>query len=112
MQETITVGDIKAAQDGWCNAVTALSKTYAESGFEASKRLASEVKLLTQRMAISSVQSHSSQPGPMGKQLSVRPRKVQCLTSLVGILSTEIPALRLLRLEMETIQIFKTEANG
>ena len=43
MQETITVGDIKAAQDGWCNAVTALSKTYAESGFEASKLLASEV---------------------------------------------------------------------
>ena len=43
MQETITVGDVKAAQDGWCNAVTALSKTYAESGFEASKRLASEV---------------------------------------------------------------------
>ena len=43
MQETITVGDIKAAQDGWCNAVTALSKTYADSGFEASKRLASEV---------------------------------------------------------------------
>ena len=43
MQETITVGDVKAAQDGWCNAVTALSKTYAESGFEASKLLASEV---------------------------------------------------------------------
>ena len=43
MQETITVGDVKAAQEGWCNAVTALSKTYAESGFEASKRLASEV---------------------------------------------------------------------
>ena len=41
------------------------------------------VKLLTRRMAISSVQSHSSQPGPMGKQLS-RPTKEGAVSYFVG----------------------------
>jgi len=43
MSETISVGDVKAAQDAWCNALITISATHAEGGLAKSKPLAGDV---------------------------------------------------------------------
>ena len=43
MVETISVGDVKAAQDAWCDALTTISATHAEGGLAKSKPLAGNV---------------------------------------------------------------------
>ncbi len=43
MSETISVGDVKAAQDAWCNALITISATHAEEGLAKSKALAGDV---------------------------------------------------------------------
>ena len=43
MSETISVGDVKAAQDAWCNALITISSTHAEGGLAKSKPLAGDV---------------------------------------------------------------------
>jgi len=43
MSETISVGDVKAAQKAWCNALITISATHAEGGLAKSKPLAGDV---------------------------------------------------------------------
>ena len=43
MSGTISVSDVKAAQDAWCNALVSLSKTHSEGGLAKSKPLAGEI---------------------------------------------------------------------
>ena len=43
MSETISVNNVKAAQDAWCEALITISKTHAEGGLAKSKPLAGEV---------------------------------------------------------------------
>ncbi|MEC8441253.1 MAG: hypothetical protein VXZ59_02925 [Cyanobacteriota bacterium] len=43
MSETITVGEVKAAQDGWCDALVAISTAHAEGGLAKSKPLSSDI---------------------------------------------------------------------
>ena len=43
MTETISVGDVKAAQKAWCNALITISATHAEGGLAKSKPLAGDV---------------------------------------------------------------------
>lgn len=43
MTDTISVSDVKAAQDAWCEALITISKTHDEGGLAKSKPLAGEV---------------------------------------------------------------------
>ena len=43
MTDTISVSDVKAAQDTWCEALITISKTHDEGGLAKSKPLAGEV---------------------------------------------------------------------
>ena len=43
MSETISVGDVKAAQDAWCNALITISATHAKGGLAKSKPLDGDV---------------------------------------------------------------------
>ena len=43
MEGTISVSDVKAAQDAWCNALVTISKTHSEGGLAKSKPLAGEI---------------------------------------------------------------------
>ena len=43
MNETIQISEVQAAQQGWCDALLAISKAHAEGGIEKSKPLAGEV---------------------------------------------------------------------
>ena len=43
MSETIRIGEVKAAQNDWCDALINISKTHAEGGLAKSKPLAAEV---------------------------------------------------------------------
>ena len=43
MVETVTVGEVKAAQNAWCDALVAISKAHNEGGLDQSKPLAGDV---------------------------------------------------------------------
>ena len=43
MVETVTVSDVKAAQNAWCDALVAISKAHNEGGLAKSKPLAGDV---------------------------------------------------------------------
>ena len=43
MAETISVGEVKAAQDGWCDALLSISTAHAEGGLAKSKPLSSAI---------------------------------------------------------------------
>ena len=43
MEATISVSDVKAAQDAWCNALVSISKAHSEGGLAKSKPLAGNI---------------------------------------------------------------------
>ena len=43
MEATISVSDVKAAQDAWCNALVSISEAHSEGGLAKSKPLAGEI---------------------------------------------------------------------
>lgn len=43
MVETIQIGEVKTAQEAWCNALVAISRAYSEGGLKQAKPLAGQV---------------------------------------------------------------------